>query len=94
MGSPLFKNDLLTDHEPGIPGGGTPAATEARFTGRNVFQDLDTYWDHEPGRGSPQRHGGSKLKAVSLISLCLRVSVVETGFMGTKKPTADAVGFW
>jgi hypothetical protein len=41
MGSPLFNNDLLTDHEPGSPGGetppstagGTPAATEARFMG-------------------------------------------------------------
>ena len=39
MGSSLFKKDLLTAHEPGIPGGetppstagGTPAATEAWF---------------------------------------------------------------
>jgi hypothetical protein len=41
-GSPLFKMDILTAHEPGIPGGETPpstagetpAATEARFMGR------------------------------------------------------------
>jgi hypothetical protein len=41
VGRPLFEADLLTDLEPGIPGGGTPpstaggtpAATEARFMG-------------------------------------------------------------
>ena len=39
MGSSLFKNDLITGHEPRIPGGetppstagGTPAATDERF---------------------------------------------------------------
>jgi hypothetical protein len=31
MESPLFETDLLTAHEPWIPGGETPAATEARF---------------------------------------------------------------
>ncbi len=59
MESPLFKNDLLTGHEPGrTPGGetppstagGTPAATDDRFMERNVFQKLETYWDHEPWR--------------------------------------------
>jgi hypothetical protein len=30
----LFKNDLLTDHEPGIPGGETPAATNDWFERR------------------------------------------------------------
>ena len=57
MGSPLFETDLLTDLEPGNPGGETPpstagetpAATEVRFMGRSVFQKLETYWDHEPG---------------------------------------------
>jgi hypothetical protein len=64
MGSALFKNDLLTAHEQGTPGGETPpstagetpAATEAQFMERNVFQRLDTYWDHEPrtpGGGTP-----------------------------------------
>jgi hypothetical protein len=46
MESRLVKNDLLTGHEPGIPGGetppstagGTPAATEGRFMERSVFQ--------------------------------------------------------
>ncbi len=55
MESPLFEIDLLTALEPGIPGGGTPPstagetppATEARFMERSVFQELDTYWDHE-----------------------------------------------
>jgi hypothetical protein len=36
MGSLLFETELLTDHAPWIPGGGTPAATEARFMGRSV----------------------------------------------------------
>jgi hypothetical protein len=69
MESRLFEIDLPTDHEPGIPGGETPpstagetpAATEARFMGRNVFHNLDTYWDREPGRDSPQRRGGTEL---------------------------------
>jgi hypothetical protein len=30
MGSPLFKNDLRTDHEPGIPRGETPPLRQAR----------------------------------------------------------------
>jgi Cu+-exporting ATPase len=42
VGSHLFETDLLTDHEPGIPGGETPpstagetpAATDTRFRGR------------------------------------------------------------
>jgi hypothetical protein len=37
-----------------------------------------------PGRGGARfmgRHGGTELKAVCLNSLCLSVSVVETGFM-------------
>jgi hypothetical protein len=43
MGSPLFEIDLLSGHEPGgippgkMPGstaGGTPAATEERFMGK------------------------------------------------------------
>jgi hypothetical protein len=34
MESPLFLNDLLTDREPGIPGGETPAATDACFIGK------------------------------------------------------------
>ena len=57
MGSSLFKNDLLTGHEPRTPGGetppstagGTPAATDARFMERKVFHKLDTCWDPEPG---------------------------------------------
>jgi hypothetical protein len=44
MVSALLENDLLTDHEPGIPGGETspstagetPAATEARRAERTV----------------------------------------------------------
>ncbi len=43
MESHLLEIDLLTAHEPGIPGGetppstagGTPAATDARFRERN-----------------------------------------------------------
>jgi hypothetical protein len=31
--SPLFEIGLLTDHEPGIPAGGTLSATDAPFTG-------------------------------------------------------------
>jgi hypothetical protein len=31
LGSRMFEIDLLTDHELGIPGGVTPAATEAWF---------------------------------------------------------------
>ena len=57
MGSSLFEIDLLTGHEPRIPGGetppstagGTPAATDERFMERKVFQKLDTYWGQEPG---------------------------------------------
>ncbi len=43
MESALFEIDLLTGLEPGFPGGGTPAATEARFMDRAVFQNLDMY---------------------------------------------------
>ncbi len=56
MGSGVGAGAMLTGHEPGIPGGetppatagGTPAATDDRFMERNVFQNLDTYWAHEP----------------------------------------------
>ena len=56
MESPLFKNDLLTAHEPGrIPGGETPpstagetpAATDARFMGSRLFE-TDLLTGHEP----------------------------------------------
>jgi hypothetical protein len=52
MESPLFEIDLLTGHEPGIPGGGTPpstaggtpAATDARFkthtAGSSVLEQI------------------------------------------------------
>ncbi len=70
MESALFEIDLRTDHEPGIPGGGTPpstaggtpAATETRFMERNVFQKLDTHWDHEPWseRPSPRPSPGGR----------------------------------
>jgi hypothetical protein len=48
MESSLFKNDLLTGHEP--RNGKSLEINEAisRFMERNVFQKLDTYWDHEP----------------------------------------------
>ncbi len=56
MESPLFKNDLLTGHEPGIPGGETPpstagetpAATDDRFmeSGAGAGAMLT---GHEPG---------------------------------------------
>jgi hypothetical protein len=57
MGSGLIATDLLTDHEPGIPGGGTPpstagetpAATEAGFMGSALF-GFDLLTGHEPGR--------------------------------------------
>ncbi len=65
MGSALFDTDLLTGHEPGIPGGetppstagGTPAATEARFMESALF-DTDLLTDYEPrgdsgGRDAP-----------------------------------------
>jgi hypothetical protein len=55
MGSHLFEIDLLTAHEPGIPGGETPpstagetpAATEARFMGSSLFKN-DLLTAHEP----------------------------------------------
>ncbi len=40
MGNTLFEIDLLTDLEPGIPGGGTPAATDAEVHGKK-------YREHE-----------------------------------------------
>jgi hypothetical protein len=36
--SALFEIDLHTDHEPGIPGGETPAATEARCMVRRTVE--------------------------------------------------------
>ncbi len=58
MGSPLVKNDLLTGHEPGIPGGetppstagGTPAAPDDRFMGSHRFE-IDLRTGLEPRRG-------------------------------------------
>jgi uncharacterized protein YgbK (DUF1537 family) len=58
----------LTDHEPEVPGGGTPpstagetpAATEARFVGRHLFNDA-LHTDHEPevpGGGTPPSTAG------------------------------------
>jgi hypothetical protein len=55
MGSPLFKNDLLTGLEPGTPGGetppstagGTPAATEARLMER-LFLSLAMLAENAP----------------------------------------------
>jgi hypothetical protein len=147
MESPLFKNDLLTGHEPwreewsgrpssrpspggrrrtcaASPGGisralagtsrdgshgwslgvirrGTrdtlslrervgvrePVSTLAiagmeRFKGSPQGSRI-AYWDHEPAGDSPQRHGGTELKAVCLISRWLGVSVVETGSVGS-----------
>jgi hypothetical protein len=38
MGSGLGAGAMLTGHEPGIPEGETPAATEARFMPRGVTQ--------------------------------------------------------
>jgi hypothetical protein len=57
MTGPVGAVAILSALESGIPGGetppstagGTPAATEARFMERNAFQELDTYWAHEPG---------------------------------------------
>ena len=54
--SQLFEIDLLTDLEPGNPGGetppstagGTPAATEARFMESALFE-IDLLTDHVPG---------------------------------------------
>ena len=55
MESSLFEIDLLTDHEPGIPGGetppftagGTPAATDARFMESRLFE-INLLMGHEP----------------------------------------------
>ena len=57
MESALFGFDLLTDHEPGIPGGetppstagGTPAATDVWFMESHLFKN-DLLTAHEPGR--------------------------------------------
>ncbi len=62
MGSPLFEIDLLTGHEPGIPGGetppstagGTPAATEVRFMESPLFK-IDLLTAHEPGEAGGVR---------------------------------------
>ncbi len=48
--------------------------------GSTLFE-IDVPTDLEAGRDLLQRHGGTKLKGVCLVSLCLRASVVETGFM-------------
>jgi hypothetical protein len=67
MGSPLFETNLLTDLEPGIPGGETPpstagetpAATEARRAGRTVAHGVSHGYgvalDFEPRRGDQNR---------------------------------------
>ena len=78
--SHLFEIDLLTDHEPGNPGGetppstagGTPAATEGRFMGSSLFE-IDLLTDLEPGNPGgetpPSTAGGTP-------------AATEAGFMG------------
>ncbi len=56
MESGVGAGAMLTDHEPGIPGGetppstagGTPAATDARFMGSPLF-GTELLTAHEPG---------------------------------------------
>ncbi len=55
----LGAGAMLTDHEPGIPGGetppstagGTPAATDARFMETGLFE-IGLLTGHEPGMGA------------------------------------------
>ena len=62
MESPLFAIDLLTAHEPGIPGGetppstagGTPAATEPWFMESGVGAGA-MLTGHEPGEAGGLR---------------------------------------
>ncbi len=55
MGSTLFEIDLLTDHEPGIPGGETRDVWEARRVERAVAYGVShgcgVALDFEPRRG-------------------------------------------
>jgi hypothetical protein len=70
VGSALFETELLTDHEPGTPGGGTPpstagetpAATEGRFMGSHLIL-IDRLTNLESGtpggETSPSTAGGT-----------------------------------
>ncbi len=49
LGSPVFETDLFTDLEPGIPGGGTPASTDARHMKIRVW----TEWKDSSVRREP-----------------------------------------
>ena len=52
MESGVGAGAMLTDLEPGIPGGGTPAATDVRFMGSAPFKnDLLTGREPEKGQG-------------------------------------------
>ena len=76
MERPLLENDLLTAHEPGIPGGetppstagGTPAATDARFMESGLFE-IDPLTDLEPGipggETPPSTAGGTPAATVA-----------------------------
>ena len=56
MESALFKNDLLTGHEPGIPGGETPASTDARHMEIRVW----TEWKDSSVRREPAGYQGQR----------------------------------
>lgn len=83
---------MLTDHQPCIPGGGTPSTTDDWFMASSHDSGI-AHWDHEPRRDSPPRHGGTESKTVCLIPLCLSVSVVETGFM-ERRTAPKKTGQW